>query len=65
MTEDYPVVAELRKRTPNGMFDAESITHYADYIQASITDYVARGIYTQEFAEQMGFAELYDGNNGD
>ena len=62
---DYPVVTELRKRTPSGMFDEKSIADYADYIQATIAEHVAKGHYTQEYAEKMTFAELYAGNDGE
>lgn len=65
MNKDFPVVAELRKREPSGMFTAESIADYADYIQARITEHIAKGHYTQEHAEQMTFADLYAGNDGE
>lgn len=65
MNKDFPVVAELRNRKPHGMFTADDIARYADYIQERIVEHITKGHYTQEHAEQMTLANLYAGNDGE
>lgn len=38
---------------------------YASYIQSSLEDYVARGIFTQEQAEAKDLGDLLAGNDGE
>lgn len=52
----YPVAELLR-----GMYGDS----YADYLNRSITEHVAKGHYTESYAQAMGTAELFDGNDGD
>ena len=52
----YPVARML------ATFQGES---YARYIDESIREHVAKGHYTEEYAQQMTTAHLYAGNDGE
>ena len=38
---------------------------YGDYIDGSISEKVAKGYYTHEYAMTLRLGDLYHGNNGD
>jgi hypothetical protein len=51
----YPVAELWREDNPS----------YADYLNESIGEYVAKGHYTEEYAQAMSTGELFAGNDGD
>jgi len=52
----YPVAELLR-----GMYGDD----YANYLNAAIAEHVAKGHYTESYAQAMSTAELFAGNDGD